>query len=113
MRIVTVNARLRHDPRLGVANYGFTIDLGKLMNRLVPVTLLQTQQRLALEFVVRTAAGTKWKRIVAVLPDLDTGFDILMQSLSHIVQKRGWNAERNGTGRGRNHLVDLIICLLN
>jgi hypothetical protein len=52
MGVVTINARLLHNARLGVAHDRLTVDLGEVMNRLLPVGLPQMQQRLALEVIV-------------------------------------------------------------
>ena len=82
MSVVTINARLLHNARLGIANDGLTVDLGEVMNRLVPVAVPQTQQRLALEAIAGSAADTPRKRIIAVLTDLDAGLAILVQPLA-------------------------------
>src|SRR5690242_1802482 len=113
MSVVTINARLLHHARLGIANDGLTVDLGEVMNRFLPGALSQTQQRVALEVILRPAVNTPWKRIVAVLTDLDASLTVLVQPLAHVVQKCCGNAEWNGIRCGGKHLVDWIMRPLN
>src|SRR5882757_4327881 len=113
MRIVTINARLLHDPRLGIADDGLTVDFGEFVNGLLPIALLQTHERPALEVIVGPAVFTPRKWILTVLTDLDAGLAVPVKLLADVVQKRRGNAGRNSTGCGRNHLVDRIVRLFN
>src|SRR6476660_3727865 len=113
MGIVTINARLFHNPSLRIANNRLTADIGEFMNSVLALAVAQTHQRVALEVVVGSAIVTPRKWIIAVLTDLDSGLAVMAQFLAHVVQKRGGNAERNGTWRGRYHLVNRIIRLFD
>src|SRR5260221_12586666 len=100
MRIVTINARLLHNPRLGITNDGLAVDHRKIVNGVLSASLSQMQERVALEVVAGSAVNAPRKRIIAVLTNLDASLAVAAQFLAHIVQKRSGNTERNRIGRG-------------
>src|SRR5262249_46096691 len=72
----------------------------------LPLALAHTQQGLAFEVIAGTAVGPPGERVVAVLPHFDPCLARLAQLLADIVQERGRDAQRHGTRRGRDRLVD-------